>query len=120
MTGRRVAIWAARAAFLVAMAAIFFAAVAPPGEGPSLVPWDKANHFIAFYVLAITASAGFPRTKSLLIAAGLMAFGGAIEVVQGLPMVGRDADVGDWIADGLGVAAVVVPLALARWRTAAD
>ena len=116
VTGRRLGLWAARAAFVAAFVVVFVAAVAPPSEGPSLVPWDKANHFIAFYVLAALAGAGFPKTRPLLILAGLMAYGGAIELIQALPMVGRDAEVGDWIADGVGVAAALGPLLLAHWR----
>jgi hypothetical protein len=39
-------------------------------------------------------------------------FGAVIEVVQAIPMLHRDSDVMDWIAD---TAAVLVVLLLIRW-----
>lgn len=110
-------LWAARAAFGLALAGVLYAAFAPPSNAPSLVPWDKANHFIAFYVLAVLAAASFPRASPWLLAAALLGVGGGIELVQALPPVGRDGDVGDWIADGVGVAGALMPLALAWWRS---
>ncbi len=112
-------LWLARCAFALALAGVFAAAVVPPSQGPSLVPWDKANHFIAFYVLGGLGAASFPRSRVLLVAGGLMAFGGAIELVQALPFVGRDAEFWDWFADGVGLAGALAPLALAWWRARA-
>ena len=120
ITPKGPALWLARGMFALATAFVLYAAFAPPSDAPSLVPWDKANHFIAFYVLTGLAAASFPRTGWILLAAGLLALGGAIELVQALPFVGRDGAVGDWVADGAGIAAVLGPLALAWWRGQAD
>jgi VanZ family protein len=90
------------------------AALAPAAQAPSLMPWDKAEHFTAFYVLMGIASAAFPRRPLWLVGLLLSGFGGGIEVVQGF--VGRDCDVFDWVADSLGVLAVIAPAALPWWR----
>jgi hypothetical protein len=42
--------------------------------------------------------------------------GASIEIIQALPFVHRDCDVVDWVADSLGVAAALAPLAALRWR----
>jgi VanZ family protein len=90
------------------------AALAPATQAPSLMPWDKAEHFTAFYVLMGIGSAAFAKRPLWLIGLLLSGFGGLIEIVQG--QVGRDCDVFDWIADSLGVLAVIAPSALPWWR----
>jgi VanZ family protein len=64
--------------------------------------WDKANHFIAFFVLYVLLSFAYKKlniiTKSLL----LLAFGLQIEIVQEL--IGRSAFSGlDILADSVGI-----------------
>ena len=95
----------------------FVAAVMPPRDAPSLFPWDKAEHFAAFYTLTLLAIAAFPRRNLFIIAVLLSAFGGGIELVQALPMVGRDCDVWDWVADTIAVIAALAPIAAAKWRS---
>lgn len=107
----------ARAAFFSALMFTGWAAFSPPGtHGIEWVPWDKAQHFIAFYALTGLAVAAFPRVSIYLIAILLSAFGALIEVVQGLPIVHRDQDVGDWIADSVAISCALAPLYLVWWR----
>lgn len=101
-----------RAAALVATAATLWLAFEPPSDGPGLIPWDKAGHFLSFYVLTLLFCLALPRTPRLTIAILLLTAGGAIEVVQGF--VGRDADWKDGFANMLGIAAALVPMALDR------
>ena len=68
-----------------------------------LAPWDKAEHFIAFYALTGLAVAAFPKRNLFVIAALLSAFGALIEIVQGLPIVHRDRDFWDWVADTIAI-----------------
>ena len=73
-----------------------------PLEAPPPAPEgsDKLVHFIAFAALAFPLA----RTGRLGLAAvfiGACAFGGLIELIQ--PTFNRSADVGDWIADTVGV-----------------
>jgi hypothetical protein len=106
----------AQLAFLAALVFTFYSAVIPPTQAVQLVPWDKAEHFMAFYGLTGLAVAGFPRRSPLLIAALLSAFGALIEVVQGLPIVHRDEDFWDWVADSLAIIAALSPMLLVPWR----
>src|ERR1700732_366728 len=87
----------AKLAFFAALLFTFYSAVIPPQQAVQLVPWDKAEHFIAFYGLTGLAAAAFPRRHLIIIAMLLSGFGAFIEFVQGLPMVNRDRDVWDWV-----------------------
>ncbi|MGA7673987.1 MAG: VanZ family protein [Rhizomicrobium sp.] len=97
----------------------FAEAVMPPKDAIPLFPWDKAEHFAAFYVLTVLAAAAFPRRSLLLIAVMMSAFGAFIELAQALPIVNRDCDFWDWVADTIAVAAALAPMALVWWRTEA-
>jgi len=105
-----------RATFWAAMAFTFVNAVMPPRHAFRLVRWDKAEHFIAFYVLTALAIAAFPRRRLIWIAIALSAFGAGIELVQGLRIVSRQRDFWDWLADTVAIAAVLLPMALVAWR----
>ncbi|HEX3915336.1 MAG TPA: hypothetical protein VHW71_17700 [Steroidobacteraceae bacterium] len=106
----------ARVAFFAALAFTFYCAVVPPAHALQLTPWDKATHFLAFYGLTGLAAAAFPTRNLFAIAALLSAFGALIEVVQGLPMVHRDRDFWDWVADSVAIAFALAPMLLYWWR----
>jgi hypothetical protein len=106
----------ARAAFFSALLFTLYGAVAPPSHALQLTPWDKATHFIAFYGLTGLAVAAFPKRRLWMTAALLSAFGALIEVVQGLPMVHRDRDFWDWVADSAAIACALAPMLLCWWR----
>jgi hypothetical protein len=106
----------ARLAFIAALSFTFYSAVIPPSHALQLVPWDKAEHFIAFYALTGLAVAAFPRHKLLVIAGCLSGFGALIEFVQGLSFVNRDRDFWDWVADSVAIAAALSPMILVWWR----
>ena len=110
----------AQAAFFAALIFTFYSAVIPPAQALQLVPWDKAEHFIAFYGLTGLAVAGFPKSRLWVIAATLSAFGALIEFVQGLSFVHRDRDFWDWVADTIAIAAAMAPMLLVWWRNQAS
>lgn len=88
--------------FAVAVAGFAFT----PSTGVETgLPWDKANHAVAFLTWTLLVGCGWPRAGILRIAAVMLALGTAIELIQGLPAVGRDADVWDVVADMVGFAA---------------
>ncbi|MBI1686566.1 VanZ family protein [Caulobacter hibisci] len=95
--------WLAFAVFVAAALYAFWKAVTFGDDALGLIPWDKAKHFIVFYVLAVLGCLAMPKSRLWRIGAVLVAFGALIEVVQFF--VGRDAAWGDIFADFCGVAA---------------
>lgn len=105
--------------------AIFAATHLPQAALPPSTLGDKAEHFIAYGLLAVLLNLWlihrFPRLPmpwlwTLCIA---MAYGAIDELTQ--PIVNRHAALGDWIADATGAALGVllvntVLFAVARWR----
>jgi len=79
-----------------------------------LVPWDKAAHFIAFYGLTLLLFSAFPDRRRLDLAVLATFAGTAVEILQRLE--GRDAELGDIIADATGAFAVLAPLYLDQAR----
>lgn len=76
--------------------------------------WDKAAHAIAFLIIPICLAIDLPLRRLSALAILSLAIGGAVELIQG--RTGRDASWGDFLADGVGVAAAVAVLvALRAW-----
>jgi VanZ family protein len=104
--------WQLLLALLVAVICyLAFTPTPPPLAGAW---WDKANHSLAFLALTFTACLAFPRPWRgvWLVMLGLLAFGGAIEVVQAF-VPGRSCEWEDLLADSVGiVAGVLVALPL--------
>lgn len=73
--------------------------------------WDKAEHFTAYFGLAVMATlvVGLRRALAWAIL-GVIALGGALEILQGL--LGRDAQLGDFIANTIGALAGLAMAAL--------
>lgn len=80
------------------------------------LPWDKANHCSSFAVLTVVAGCGWARLTVMRMAAVMLAAGIGIELVQGLPAIGRDADVWDVVADMVGFGVGWAVLRLGRRR----
>ncbi|MGB7653867.1 MAG: VanZ family protein [Novosphingobium sp.] len=72
---------------------------------------DKFAHMLAFVVLTIVARLAWPRTPIWIAALLLSLYGAAIELLQKIPMLHRDSDPRDWIAD---TAAIALALLLAQ------
>ena len=105
---------AARSLFWLATCFAFVMAIVPhPPELPG-EPNDKVQHIIAFATLALLGSFAYPRTALIRLLAGLSLFGALIEVVQAIPVLHRDSDLIDWLADTTAV--LVVLLIVRRWR----
>ena len=105
-----------RLVFIVFLAAAAFAlakALLPDDDSIGLIPWDKAKHFLVFYVLSILASLALPQSRLHRIGLVILAFGGAIEILQGF--VGRDASWFDLFADACGISAAFGPRLVGHW-----
>jgi VanZ family protein len=78
--------------------------------------FDKVVHAFAFYVLSLLAAMAFSRRPLWNIVAGLLVFGGLIEVLQAIPILNRDASGWDIVADFTGIVLALTPIALMRWH----
>lgn len=118
---RRASVTAAwRVAFVLLFVTVAWLAFTPrpPPVAESL--WDKANHLLAFAALAFTAAQGWdvraPGRRTAGVAAGLLAWGIAIECVQAL-IPERSASAADVAADAAGIAlGLAAAFALAALR----
>jgi hypothetical protein len=105
---------AAWAAFWLALAFALFMALVPKPPQIVEINNDKIDHMLAFTTLAILGAIGFPRMSLLRLGERLSFVGAMIEVLQAIPVLHRDCDYRDWIADTASVAVVLLIVALIR------
>lgn len=87
-------------------------APAGPDVPPPFPHFDKLVHFIVFFLIVLPAVAVRPGAWAVIVL-GASALGGAIELIQ--PLVGRERELGDFVADVAGAfAAVPLGHAIAR------
>ncbi|MCG6943576.1 MAG: VanZ family protein [Thiohalocapsa sp.] len=105
---------AARLGLLACVLAIAYLAFAPLPD-PTGFGWDKANHLMAFAVLAVLSELGWPgpaaRPWRLALVLG---YGVLIELVQA-QLAYRQGSVLDFAADALGVALYLAGKRAALW-----
>ena len=77
---------------------------------------DKFEHMLAFATIALLAAFAYPKTPLIRIGEHLSFLGALIEVCQSMPILGRDCDIRDWIADTTAVAVVLLLVAAIRKR----
>jgi VanZ family protein len=99
--------------YALASAILLYMCLAPSKALPNVHLWDKAEHAIAWAVLAGVGLMLFP-TEAVAVAIFALGFGIAVEVLQGALPFGRDADWKDWLADCVGVAAALLVWAAIR------
>lgn len=98
-----------RIAFWLALAfAVTMALVPTPPQMMGTVG-DKSQHMLAFSCLTLLASIGYHGAPPLRIAERLSFVGALIEVLQSIPVLHRDCQIMDWVAD---TAAILVTLAI--------
>jgi len=68
-----------------------------------LIAWDKATHFLGYFLLTTWFTGVARRSRYPLVGVLLIAFGGALEIAQGAMHEGRMADWLDFLANSLGV-----------------
>jgi len=90
--------------FWPAVLVVVWGELTPHPPAAAALLWDKAEHFIAYFGLSLLASLAWGLRRSLVwVLAGLVALGGALEIIQSF--VGRDAEWGDFFANDLGALA---------------
>jgi len=95
----RVLFWA----LLIAVSTLMLVPRPPPTLDTG---WDKANHLLAFAAPAFAGIAALVRRdrgRMALLGLALLAWGGALELLQGL-LPPRSAEWTDWLADAAGIA----------------
>jgi VanZ family protein len=75
---------------------------------------DKEAHTLAFYTLTALGLLAMPRVRKFDVVLALMTFGALIEVVQ--TFIGRDGEIGDWLADSLGIGLAYAPMLFEKAR----
>jgi VanZ family protein len=96
--------WLSGVAALVLVVA--YLCLRPSAGGEQWFPnADKLHHAAAFFALAGLLLALVERRHYAAVCAGLLAFGGAIEIAQYLMPYGRSAEWMDLAADGVGIVA---------------
>lgn len=99
-----------RWAFWMCAAAVLALCLMPPVQHLPSTGWDKANHALAFAMLALLGLRAYPARRARLLW-GLVAYGALIELAQSLTGY-RTAEWLDLAADAVGV---VIGGPFARW-----
>ena len=108
----------ARGLFWAAALFAFVMAVLPhPPQLPD-APSDKVQHIIAFTTLTLLGSWAYATARPLKLLLALSLFGAVIEIVQAIPVLHRDPELLDWLADSAAVAVVLLLVRLLRRRMA--
>jgi VanZ family protein len=102
---------------LVIAVLIVIASLTPARDMPVLGISDKLEHAVAYLVLSFWFASLMPRRDYVYLSLALIAFGGGLEIAQGVMGWGREADLMDLVADGAGILAGVLLAAtpLGRW-----
>jgi len=95
--GRRVL----RLCFFAAVLVLIAATLAPFDPQVPHVS-DKSEHLFTFFALSLLGLLAWGRRYALLLIVALSALGGTIELLQATSLVGRDAQLSDWVADLVG------------------
>lgn len=101
------------AIYAAAVAVLLYLTLAPSEDLPEVNIWDKAEHAIAWLVLAGLGLLLFPK-RVATIALFSLGIGVLVEILQASPMIARDADVRDVLADSVGIAAALAVGRLVR------
>ena len=77
---------------------------------------DKLQHMATFAALTLLAAVSFPKLHCRRIFMAMAGLGAAIEVMQMIPSLQRDAQVSDWLADCAAIIATLLICAAVRWQ----
>ena len=93
----------AKALFLLALILVTFIMLIELKPSTDNIPYlDKVEHVLVFCALTGIGLCAFLNKKTSLII-GLASYGALIEGLQGMLTITRQASVGDWVADCVGI-----------------
>jgi VanZ family protein len=96
-------LWLVTGWLLIVFSAI--ASIVPAHDLPKMPGIsDKVEHIVGYALLALWFAGIYPRSRYAMIALGLFVMGVAMEGLQGVTRLGRQADVWDVVANSLGIA----------------
>ena len=104
-----------RFAFWLALAVTLVMALLPNPPALPVQATDKVQHMAAFSALTFLAAQGFPGFRLRVIFVAMAALGLAIEVLQMIPTLHRDAQASDWLADCAATAVTLLLCGVLRW-----
>ena len=107
--------WLLRLAFWLALSVTLVMALLPNPPALPVQATDKVQHMAAFAALTFLAALGFPSLRLRVIFVWLAALGLAIEVLQMIPTLHRDAQASDWLADCAATLAALLLCGVLRW-----
>ncbi len=115
MSLREVAVPWVKAVFVLALLGVFVLSLLPSDHLPHIATsiWDKAQHALAFTLLAVLALLAWPGRPVWRTAGALLLYGIAIEWAQAATGW-RHGDAQDVLADAVGVAIGCVLVAAIR------
>ena len=109
--------WTGRAALLVVVAVAFSGAIDPNHNAARMAPPpDVVEHVAYGYLLTVLTILSLPRFNPWLIGGGFLAVGAGFEGLQVLGWVSGTFQIKHLISNTAGVAAALIPFALARRR----
>ena len=108
-----------RIAFWGAIAFVLWSTLTDTGDLTGQLS-DKVLHCITFYGLAVLGRLACPSAGLIWLGLCLTGLGMAIEGLQRLPVIRRDASWGDLAADAAGVVGALAPVALDRFLRLVD
>ena len=84
---------------------------------PGSVWSDKISHFLAYFVVGVLYLTAYSNSTRAIVwgLVALVCWGGLIELTQGFPVIGRNGDAMDLLANGTGVVAAFVLYLGFRW-----
>lgn len=100
-------------AYGFAVAVLLYLTLAPSRALPKEHLWDKAEHAVAWFVLAAVGLAFWPA-RPARIAGFAFCLGALVELLQWAMPFGRDGDVRDLLADSVGISIALLAWAVAR------
>jgi hypothetical protein len=107
---------AAAASLVWALIALLFASLGPHEYVPRVFSNYHVEHFAAFYVVTVLASAGLPRTRLFHIGTSLALMAVAIGIVRAFIPNHWVENVEDLVSDLSGVVCAIAPILVGRFR----